>query len=480
MKAILCLFRKDARHLWPQILAFVTLAVLAALLDPVYSHRKLSAAEQWIWTALPLACWNLVIAAIHAERLPGDRQYWLTRPFSRGGLVAAKALFFVAFVNLPVLVIQVCVFAALGIPPLQHASTLLWQQVFLTVFQILPAAALAAVTRNLKQVILAALMVTVPVFLVEISPFLFRRASELSFLLFQIWNGDFWLRTAHLALAATATCGAILWVQYWRRATALSRTLLAAALPLGVVASAMATPERATALLELLSGNRIGTGAFQISAGQGAAVALLRSNGRRGLWIRLEIPAHLNAVPRSTEFLSVGLAGNIQGVPVRSGELSGSAATPTLAVYLEREIFERLKSSPVHLQGSVDLTLYEPAGSMPVPNASSVAVPGIGACVERPDMDGRLSISCYSPFPRASLAIEFPGAGRHWIVTRRSAAVPFPTAAGFSAVERFVTPASFESWEELARMRLVAERPVATIRRTFDFTGIQLPQYAVR
>jgi hypothetical protein len=384
------------------------------------------------------------------------------------------------FVNLPVLIIQVCVFAALRMGPLQQASTLLWRQVFLVVFQILPAAALAAVTRNLKQVILAALLVAVPVFLVEISPFVFRRASELSLLLIQIWNGDFWLRTVHLALAAIAACGAILWVQYWRRATAVSRTLLAAALPLGVMASAMATPERATALLELVSGNRIGSGAFQVSAGQGTAVALLRSNGRRGLWIRLEIPAHLDAVPRGLEFLSVGLTGSIQGMPVKSGELAGSAKSPVLAIYLDREVFERLKSVPAHLQGSVDLTLFEPLDAMPPPRSGFEAVAGIGACGVRPDVDGRLSILCYSPFPRASLAVEFPGGGRHWIVTRRNAAVPLSTAAGFSVVERFVSPASFESWEELAQMRLVAERPVATIRREFDFSGIKLPEQAVR
>ena len=86
MKRVLAIFRKDARHLWPQILAFVALVLLAALLDPTYTQRQLSPAEQLIWTALPLACANLVIAAIHAECLPGDRQYWLTRPFSRAGL----------------------------------------------------------------------------------------------------------------------------------------------------------------------------------------------------------------------------------------------------------------------------------------------------------------------------------------------------------------------------------------------------------
>jgi hypothetical protein len=109
-----------------------------------------------------------------------------------------------------------------------------------------------------------------------------------------------------------------------------------------------------------------------------------------------------------------------------------------------------------------------------------VVVPGIGACAARLDVDGRPSILCYSPFPRAALAVEFPGGGRHWMVTRRSADVPFPTPAGFSPIESFISPASFESWEELGRMRLVVERPVATVRRTFDFSRIRLPKNAGR
>jgi hypothetical protein len=479
MNRILCIFRKDARHLWPQILAFVALLVLAALLDPTYSHRHLSEAEQWIWTALPLAGWNLVIAVVHAESVPGDRQYWLTRPFSRGGLAAAKGLFVAAFLNLPLLATQVCVLAALGMGPRPHWHTLFWHQVWVSAFLVLPAAALAAVTRNLKQVILAALLVAVPGYLAMIAPYTIGGSVELSRLMMKIWDGDLWLRTVNLGLCAVAACGTVLWVQYWRRATALARTLLVAGLAAGLLAGSLATPERAIAVQELLSANRIGSGTVRISYGQGGAVALLTANGRRGLRVRVEIPAHLDQVPRDMEFLSIGLTGAMQGVPVEGGELAGSTAAPTLAVYLKREVFERLKSAPADLRGSVDLTLFERIQSLAIPRTEPVTVPGIGTCGTRPDADGRLSVQCYTPFPRASLAVEFPGGGKHWIVTRRTADVPLPTSDGFSPIAQFISPASFDSWEELGQMRLVSERPVATIRRGFDFRGIQLPKNAV-
>ena len=166
MRQILEIFRKDARHLWPQIAAFWTLLIAASALDPTYTHRHPLPAEAFLWTALPLACWYVAIAAIHENRLPGDRQYWLTRPYTRGGLVAAKALFVVACVNLPVFLAHATVMAILGIPPWQHLPALVWQQVFLSAFAILPAAAIASVTTGLKQVLLGGLAIVAPLFVV--------------------------------------------------------------------------------------------------------------------------------------------------------------------------------------------------------------------------------------------------------------------------------------------------------------------------
>jgi len=54
----------------------------------------------------PLACWVLAVTLIHEERLIGDEQYWLTRPYTWKDLVAAKALFLVVFVNVPLFVCQ--------------------------------------------------------------------------------------------------------------------------------------------------------------------------------------------------------------------------------------------------------------------------------------------------------------------------------------------------------------------------------------
>ena len=77
--------------------------VLGVLFDPGRTERSLSPYRMFLMLlslAQPLACWTLLIAAIHEECLPGDRQYWLTRPFTWKSLLLEKLMFTAVFVNL--------------------------------------------------------------------------------------------------------------------------------------------------------------------------------------------------------------------------------------------------------------------------------------------------------------------------------------------------------------------------------------------
>src|SRR5579872_3063494 len=157
------IFQKDVRHLWPHIGSFLALMAAAAFLDPVYATTGISGAHDLLsGLVLKLACWNLLIAVIHEEKLPGDRQYWLTRPLSWRELLAAKVLFVVAFIQLPLFVYHAIVLMATGIPLGEHLGTLLWRQFFFAAFYILPVAAIAAITSSLGQVILTALLGLLP------------------------------------------------------------------------------------------------------------------------------------------------------------------------------------------------------------------------------------------------------------------------------------------------------------------------------
>jgi hypothetical protein len=475
MKPLLAIFRKDVRHLWPYIVAFVALVILGSLLDPAYRHDQFSTAESWIQLALPLASGFLVIAVIHEERLPGDRQYWLTRPYGWATLWAAKALFIAVFVHLPVLLSQAAVLASNGIPPFQHLSTLLWRQAFLSAVLVLPVAVLASVTRRLKQVVLGILVIAAPLPLIAMAPWVIGKSRELSLLLSHIVTGDFWLRTVLVAACMTLGSVALLLFQYRSRRTGLARAGFAALLILTVAAGELATPERALAIRAMLSPVSIAPTAVRITAGPGAAMAYVRNNGRRGWQVRLEIPVRVDSVPSGVEWLSVRLSGRLQDVPVER-DIVGSM----LAVSIDQAAFDRMKSTPVSFTGAIDLALFERQNTIPAPREQPVAIPAIGACSTGPDADAKLQITCYSPFPRGALAVEFPGGGRQWIVGRRSLDAPLPTAVSFEPLDRFTSATPFENWHEVESLHLVTERPIATIHREFVLDGIRLPRYPSR
>src|SRR4051812_34967400 len=120
MRQAVHIFRKDVRRLLPEIVvtllvvaAFIFLEVRRALWWPDLLVNP-SSAWDLVRFLLPAAGWVLIARVIHAEALPGDRQFWLTRPYAWKSLLGAKALFILVFVNLPMLVADVIILGAYG------------------------------------------------------------------------------------------------------------------------------------------------------------------------------------------------------------------------------------------------------------------------------------------------------------------------------------------------------------------------------
>src|SRR6185437_2482770 len=65
---------------------------------------------------LPAVWWFLIAQVFHSEAMPGDRQFWLTRPSRRASLFGAKALFVLAYVTLPLTVAQGAILVLRGFP----------------------------------------------------------------------------------------------------------------------------------------------------------------------------------------------------------------------------------------------------------------------------------------------------------------------------------------------------------------------------
>jgi hypothetical protein len=163
-----------------------------------------------------LTWWNLIARLIYAEKLPGDRQFWLTRPYRRSSLVAAKALQILLYINIPMLLAGTLIVGVHGAHRSSRLSGLLWIEVLLTAVFILPVAALATLTTGFSQMVFAgipALLIVMFAMAVPPSPGHMRWTIPISYLV--------------VAFAITALF--IVGWQYARRKTALGRALAVAA-----------------------------------------------------------------------------------------------------------------------------------------------------------------------------------------------------------------------------------------------------------
>src|ERR1700683_781282 len=98
MREAFFLFRKDVRHFRLQLGAFLALMGLLGCAEAEAPRRPewLAAGVICQWMLVP-AAWYLLVLTVHEQKLPGDRQYWLTRPYPRRSLLLAKVLFVAAF-----------------------------------------------------------------------------------------------------------------------------------------------------------------------------------------------------------------------------------------------------------------------------------------------------------------------------------------------------------------------------------------------
>src|SRR5689334_12368053 len=148
MRQALHIFLKDTHHLRLEILLVAASAALLAWANPA-----------WIEFLLLPAAGYLIARVVHAEAIPGNRQFWITRPYHRQSLLAAKMLFVLAFVNLPILLAQWCIVIRGGFPFHSYWPGLLWSQVLLTAVITLPVSALAALTSGIVPFTFLALIV---------------------------------------------------------------------------------------------------------------------------------------------------------------------------------------------------------------------------------------------------------------------------------------------------------------------------------
>ena len=174
MKQIAAVFTKDARRFWPEIAVSVLLLAVFVMVYPVTWQHNSMVAETFagrfsmgeggrgflaacLVVLVPVSWLVLIARVVHCERLVGDTQFWLTRPYEWPKLLAAKALFLGAFLYLPFLLAQCGLLMEAGFNPTGYALGLGLNLVLVTVILILPAIALSSLTRGFARLMLVLL-----------------------------------------------------------------------------------------------------------------------------------------------------------------------------------------------------------------------------------------------------------------------------------------------------------------------------------
>ena len=239
MEQTVHIFRKDVRRHWPEIV--VSIAVLAAfgwnkstsLMAFEYPADVRTFFLRFLSPLVPVAWAFLVVRVVQEESLVGDRQFWVTRPYEWKKLLAAKLLFVVVFVNVPLLILQVLLLVSAGFPPTPYLAGLLWLQILWTLLLILPAVTLATVTASIGQSTLAVLgALFYLIALAVLSSAIPSAGVSLGSIPDSIG----------LTMLVVLAAAVILW-QYARRATVRSRVLLLGALA-AIPLIMLATPYR--------------------------------------------------------------------------------------------------------------------------------------------------------------------------------------------------------------------------------------------
>ena len=416
MNQIVHIFKKDARHLWIEIaISLVLIGCMVAIGHVVwmpqgspFSARRDSILRGIVGLLMPLIgiSWLLLVArAIHSEALVGDRQFWITRPYEWKKLMAAKLLFFAAFIYLPFFLMQVILLARAGFSPAHWLPALLLNLVFLSAI-ILPLAGAATVTRNFGRTAVLLLGVVVCLALIVVSSALTGIGFELSPGTVPTPEASYLIDAVELALGC-----AVIVLQYRARRTKPAWILLLA-IPAAFLVIESIAPDRLLIDHKYpLTTNSSGAPvqfSFVDQSGDRSLVGHEIGGPILGKQISVKIPVHLSGVASDSaviidevkvsleaangEHWTSGWQGQQDGVHRQENDLW------TGVIFVPSEVFGKYEGSAVNMRLDVALTEVS-AGSVTqieMPNPlNEISVPGFGICVpERLEMPDAMMLSC--------------------------------------------------------------------------------------
>ena len=384
MKHALAIFRKDVRHLWPRIAVVLAVELVAGWVsfslpaDPSGVRYSLGLVEQVAW-------WYLIASAIHEDAVPGDRQYWLTLPLARRDLLAAKLIFILVFVCLPVFLGQVTSLLLRGISPVAYLPDILASHLFLLAALVLPAAALSSVTAGLAEFVGTLLVVWLALALL-VAPLAPRVQDDF------YWPGLEWVRSTVTAALTLGSAAIVLLLQYFRRRVWLSRGILAAAMLTSVLLRWVPGWHTAFALQTLFSAQHVPATVARIAfdPGRDPRTPVPFYFTRPGQDVKgVSLPVRVTGIPNGMALYSDRITVTVQ---TPTGERWSSGWDPLdqlfvvlgtrtrmqqermltgdgeywLYLNIDRSFYRRSSSEPTHLHAKLALTLFSPQQIAPL------------------------------------------------------------------------------------------------------------------
>lgn len=389
MKQIVHILQKDLRRFWCEIA--ISLALLTvftwnwpslwreATIEPqrtIYTLSGLSI-EVVLMLLIPISWWLLVTRVVQEERLVGDRQFWITRPYEWQNLLGAKTLIIAGCIYLPLGAAQLWLLSAASLHPGSHFGAMLYDWVLLTALLILPIAALAAVTRNIARMVLTMLGVLVA-------------AATMTAILLSLLQGGLLHSPIdnynHLDVPLVlAFCSAVILLAYKRRRIAVARILLFVLPVLLFLSQAIFSSDA------MINHHypEVESAGIQFSLRDNAQTLESAHAAISPRQLYIQIPMNVNGIAPGDMWIGKGVRVTIEagGRTVWSAPwqqlnfyLPTNSQT-TLAFFLDREIFDRFQTEPVtlHLEIALDQAHREQVEASYI-SLHDVEIPGLGIC----------------------------------------------------------------------------------------------------
>jgi hypothetical protein len=495
MRQMLHILKKDVRGLVGEISVFLAMVIL--WLGTAVVGREDTSLDVLEALVFAGACY-LTARAFHADGATGDREFWKTRPYRWKSLVAAKILFLVLSIHLPLVVARTAILGSAGFEIVPQVPSLLWTQFLMFLCASLPAAAVAAMTPGLVSFFPAAAGVlgvgvalafvpTTRRFLEELGNY-YPSASGY----YWWWEFD-WVRKTAVVFAAGAVALVTIYGQYRRLPTAYRRSLLAAGI-LTIVVCRFAPFDFRWAVQSMFLGSAVSADNLHFTLRSPLGMWAFRGNDILSQWppdsfqdvgVHVMVPLTIRGLDLSSDRevhviphrLTVQVDGEnllMPGPPMeRSGVPLKIVASEGEVMLLLRiddgSIYEKLREKGATLRGTIRVIEVEnenisvPLADFPANVRDSVRC---STRLESTKVDKRLM--------KCQAAIGPPSGFMLWLrygMVSYSFA-PFPLRLRLNPVW------SESSWSYLsstvADVEFEFKKPVAYALRDFEFTGVRL------